>query len=82
MNMTESSGKSGAAQSAAMLSPSQVDELLRLLDSMDAWLSNSDGLDIEDVIAWREQLARALNVGISPDSWFARPARVRPSEAE
>ena len=75
MNMTESSGKSGAAQSAAMLSPSQVAELQALLWSMDTWLSNDEGLMNEDVIEWREQLARAL--GVEPQSWFKRTVKMK-----
>ncbi len=31
-----------------------------LLASFDEWLGNSDGLMLEDVIAWREQLASAI----------------------
>lgn len=35
-------------------------ELLALLASMDEWLGNSEGLMIEDVIEWREMLAKAI----------------------
>lgn len=31
-----------------------------LLASMDEWLGNSEGLMIEDVVQWRDQLAAAL----------------------
>lgn len=37
-----------------------------LLASFDAWLGNSEGLMIEDVVAWREQLAAALDVPPRP----------------
>lgn len=33
---------------------------LALMASMDAWLGNEDGLMIEDVVDWRNQLAAAL----------------------
>src|SRR5579872_6298732 len=45
-------------------------EILRVLDSIDEWLGNSEGLMTEDVIAWREALAKPL--GRRPDSWLAR----------
>jgi hypothetical protein len=36
------------------------EELLALLASMDEWLSNSEGLLIEDIIEWRDRLAKAI----------------------
>jgi len=47
--------------------------LLELLDSMDAWLRNDtpiQGLTLDDVIEWREALAKHL--GVLEDSWFDR----------
>jgi len=44
-------------------SPSQVvdiNALIALLADIDAWLGNEDGLMIEDVEDWREQLAKGL----------------------
>ena len=37
-----------------------ADALAALLLAMDEWLGNEEGLMIEDVIAWREQLAVAI----------------------
>ena len=40
--------------------PVDVNALIALLLSMDDWLGNSEGLMIEDVVDWREQLAKGL----------------------
>jgi hypothetical protein len=45
---------------------------MKLLDSMDAWLRNDtpiQGLTLDDVMEWREALAKHL--GITAD-WFER----------
>lgn len=47
--------------------------LMELLDSMDEWLRNDtpiQGLTLDDVIEWREALAKHL--GVPADSWFER----------
>ena len=44
-------------------SPAEVPDinaLIALLVDIDAWLGNGDGLMIEDVVDWREQLAKGL----------------------
>ena len=50
--------------------------LADLFASMNGWLSNSDGLMIEDVIDWRNQLAHALHTStcgvFSAMSWTDR----------
>lgn len=38
----------------------ELGRLLSLLASIDEWLGNSDGLMLEDVIEWRDQLGKAL----------------------
>ena len=37
-----------------------ISKLLQLLADLDEWLGNEDGLMIEDIIDWRNQLADAL----------------------
>lgn len=39
-----------------------VEKLTALLADMDEWLGNEDGLMIEDVVEWREQLAAAMGL--------------------
>ena len=49
--------------------------LVQLLDSMDAWLRNDtpiQGLTLDDVIEWRQALARHL--GVTAD-WFERAVK-------
>jgi hypothetical protein len=51
----------------------QSPDLLRALNRMDAWLSNDEsiqGLSIDEVVEWREAVAKHL--GVAPDSWFER----------
>ena len=50
--------------------------LLELLDSMDAWLRNDtpiQGLTLDDVIEWREALAKHLNI---TSDWYERAGSV------
>lgn len=50
-------------------------DLLGVLDSMDAWLRNDtpiQGLTLDEVIAWREALAKHLDVKAD---WFERGAK-------
>ncbi len=52
--------------------PQSVD-LLEAVNRMDAWLSNHasiQSLSLEEIIDWREAVARHL--GVAPQSWFER----------
>lgn len=43
-----------------------------VLDAMNEWLSNSDGLTIEDVIEWRNYLVAALGLKSNENDWTVK----------